>query len=48
MYTILMTETNFSLLTTRFKRRIRGKHDLYLVFNGGGKDLFTFDWWRMK
>jgi hypothetical protein len=41
-------KTNFSLLTTRFKRRIRGKHDLYLVFNGGGKDLFTFDWWRMK
>ena len=25
-----------------------GRHDLYFVFNGAGKDLFTFYWWRMK
>lgn len=41
-------KTNFSTLTRRFKKRIRGTHDLYLVFTGAGKDLFTFDWWRMK
>ncbi|MBR5158378.1 MAG: family 43 glycosylhydrolase [Bacteroidaceae bacterium] len=41
-------KTNFSLFTRRFKRRIRGTHDLYLVFTGGGKDLFAIDWWMMK
>ena len=41
-------KTNYSLFTRRFKRRIRGTHDLYLVFTGGGKDLFAIDWWMMK
>ncbi len=27
----------------------RGKHDLYFVFRGeSGKDLFEWDWWRMR
>ncbi|MBP5690939.1 MAG: family 43 glycosylhydrolase [Bacteroidaceae bacterium] len=38
----------FSTFTKRFKKRLRGVHDLYFVFNGVGKDLFTFDWWKMK
>ena len=41
-------KNNFTLHTQRFKNRIRGTHDLYLVFTGAGKDLFTLDWWRMK
>ena len=41
-------KTNYSILTQKFKNRIRGTHDLYLVFTGAGKDLFTLDWWRMK
>ena len=41
-------KTNFAVQTYRFKRRIRGTHDLYLVFTGAGKDLFTLDWWRMR
>ena len=41
-------KTNYALYTKRFKRRIRGTHDLYLVFTGAGKDLFTIDWWKMK
>ncbi|MBO7110969.1 MAG: family 43 glycosylhydrolase [Bacteroidaceae bacterium] len=41
-------KTNFNTEFKRFKRRIRGTHDLYLVFTGAGKDLFTIDWWRMK
>lgn len=41
-------QTTFNILTGKFKRRIRGKHDLYLVFTGAGNDLFTIDWWRMK
>lgn len=27
--------------------KIKGKHDVYLVFKGGEGDLFLFDWWRM-
>ena len=38
----------YKIFTERFKRRIRGTHDLYLVFTGAEKDLFTFDWWKMK
>ena len=38
----------FSLFTRKFKRRIRGQHDVYFVFSGADKDMFTFDWWRMK
>jgi len=38
----------FKKFTRRFKHRIRGVHDLYFVFTGADKDLFTFDWWRMK
>jgi len=30
------------------KRKIRGTHDVYFVFTGVGRDLFTFDWWRVK
>jgi len=41
-------KTDFATITRKFKRRIRGTHDLYFVFNGAGKDLLTFDWWRMK
>ena len=41
-------KTNFCTFTRRIKGRIRGDHDLYLVFTGAGKDLFTIDWWRMK
>ena len=41
-------KTSFAVQTYRFKRRIRGTHDLYLVFTGAGKDLFTLDWWRMR
>lgn len=28
--------------------RIRGVHDIYLVFKGGEGQLFNFDWWRVK
>ena len=40
----------FKTLSTTYSnpRRIRGKHDLYFVFTGVGKDMFTFDWWRAK
>ena len=38
----------FSLFTRKFKRRIRGEHDVYFVFSGADKDMFSFDWWRMK
>ena len=38
----------FKIFTEKLKQRIRGKHDLYFVFTGVGKDLFTFDWWRFK
>ena len=38
----------FNNIKYRFKRRIRGKHDVYLLFTGAGKDLFTLDWWKMK
>ena len=41
-------KTNYTILTHKFKKRIRGTHDLYLVFTGAGRDLFTIDWWRMK
>ena len=41
-------KNTFTTLTRKFKRRIRGTHDLYLVFTGAEKDLFTLDWWRMK
>ncbi|MBR2394985.1 MAG: family 43 glycosylhydrolase [Bacteroidaceae bacterium] len=41
-------KTVFKTYTAKFKKRIRGVHDLYFVFTGAGKDLFTFDWWRMK
>ena len=41
-------KTEFITFTRKFKRRIRGTHDLYFVFTGVGKDLFTFDWWKMK
>ena len=41
-------KTEFLTFTRKFKRRIRGTHDLYFVFTGVGKDLFTFDWWKMK
>jgi len=38
----------FKTYTSKFKRRIRGVHDLYFVFTGPEKDMFNFDWWRMK
>ena len=38
----------FSLFTRKFKRRVRGVHDVYFVFSGADKDMFSFDWWRMK
>ena len=38
----------FNIFTEKIKGRIRGTHDLYLVFTGVGKNLFNFDWWRMK
>ena len=38
----------FKRFTRKFKKRIRGIHDLYFVFTGAEKDMFTFDWWRMK
>ena len=43
-------KTVFETFSTKFKpqRRIRGVHDLYFVFTGVGRDLFTFDWWRCK
>ena len=41
-------KTVFKTYKAKFKKRIRGVHDLYLVFRGAGKDLFTMDWWRMK
>ena len=41
-------KTEFRKFTKKFKRRIRGVHDLYFVFTGAEKDMFAFDWWRMK
>ena len=41
-------KTEFKTFTRKFKRRIRGVHDLYFVFTGAEKDMFTFDWWKMK
>ena len=41
-------KTVFKTYTAKFKKRIRGVHDLYFVFTGAGRDLFTFDWWKMK
>lgn len=41
-------KTEFNILKYRFKRRIRGTHDVYLLFTGAGKDLFAIDWWKMK
>ncbi len=38
----------FSTFSRKFKRRIRGVHDLYFVFTGAEKDMFTFDWWKLK
>ena len=38
----------FKRFTQKFRKRVRGVHDLYFVFTGAEKDLFTFDWWRMK
>ena len=38
----------FKVFTEKIKGRIKGIHDLYLVFTGVGKDLFYFDWWRFK
>jgi arabinoxylan arabinofuranohydrolase len=29
-------------------KKVRGVHDLYLVFKGGQGDLFNFDWWKFK
>ena len=38
----------FKIFSRKFKRRVRGVHDLYFVFTGADKDMFTFDWWRCK
>ena len=38
----------FKTFSRKFRRRIRGVHDLYFVFTGADKDMFSFDWWRMK
>ena len=38
----------FKTFSRKFKRRVRGVHDLYFVFTGADKDMFTFDWWRCK
>jgi hypothetical protein len=27
---------------------VKGIHDLYFVFVGGGGELFNFDWWKFK
>ncbi|MBR3658707.1 MAG: family 43 glycosylhydrolase [Bacteroidaceae bacterium] len=40
-------QTNFNLFTGKFKRRVRGQHDLYFVFTGAGNDLFALDWWML-
>lgn len=41
-------KTSFQTMTTKFRKRVTGKHDVYFVFRGAEKDLFTFDWWRCK
>jgi arabinoxylan arabinofuranohydrolase len=28
--------------------KVKGIHDVYLVFKGGKGDLFNFDWWKFK
>ena len=28
--------------------KVKGVHDLYFVFKGGGGNLFNFNWWRFK
>ncbi len=38
----------FTTFSMRLPKKIRGVHDLYLVFTGAGRDLFTIDWWRFK
>ena len=38
----------FKTFSRKFKRRVRDVHDLYFVFTGADKDMFTFDWWRCK
>ena len=36
-------------LTADFTERLKGRHDLYLVFTGRkGPKLFNFDWWEMR
>jgi hypothetical protein len=34
-------------IKTSFKK-VKGVHDLFLVFQGGDGELFTFDWWRCR
>ena len=38
----------FKTFSRKFKRRVRDVHDLYFVFTGADKDMFSFDWWRCK
>ncbi len=36
-------------LTADFTERVKGRHDLYLVFTGRkGPKLFNFDWWEIR
>ena len=38
---------NWAVQTCKVKK-IKGVHDLYLVFKGGEGELFNFDWWRFQ
>lgn len=29
-------------------QKVKGVHDVYLVFKGGSEELFQLDWWRLK
>jgi hypothetical protein len=38
---------NWKTLSTKIKEA-KGVHDVYLVFKGDDKGLFSFDWWQFK
>lgn len=41
------TLSNWHISSSKTKK-IKGVHDVYLVFKGSGNDLFDFDWWQFR
>ena len=40
-------EQNWKTLSCKLEK-VKGVHDVYLVFKGDGEELFNFDWWRFS